>query len=218
VLRLWLATGGAWEQRFNSALDDYLGEEPGGAASTRRDRILSLSVTATSDLLAAGGESGRIHFLDIKNGNPAAGFRTTFVDAGSAVVSLVILPDNSGVLSGGKDGGITEWSLPALNKGTSSERHQRGVSGLALADRAKGASDGRPLLVSADWGGAIFEWSQGKLDGPATPIAFADDRPLEAMALRADGQFLVTAGDQLLVWDFNRAVMKESAQRFRSTH
>ena len=74
------------------------------------------------------------------------------------------------------------------------------------------------IFVSADWGGAILEWSQGTLDGPTTPIAFADDRPLDAMALRADGTFLVTAGDQLLAWDFDRAVMKQSAERFLRSH
>jgi WD40 repeat protein len=217
-LRLWSrTTGGAWEQRFDGAFDDDIGDEP-GAPSTRRDRITSLTFSAASDLLAAGGDSGRVRLLDIKDGAPATGFRTASVDSGSAVISLAILPDGSAFLSGGKDGVISEWSLPALKKGASSERHQRGVSGIALADRAKGAPDGRTILVSADWGGAIFEWSQGTLGGPATPIAFADDRPLEAMALRADGQFLVTAGDQLLVWDFDRAVMKQSAQRFRSTH
>ncbi len=217
-LRLWARTnGGTWEQRFDGAFDDDIGDEP-GAPSTRRDRITSLALSAASDLLAAGGESGRVRLLDIKDGKPATGFRTASVDSGSAVISLAFLPDGSALLSGGRDGVISEWSLPALKKGTSSERHQRGVSGIALADRAKGAPDGRTILVSADWGGAIFEWSQGTLGGPATPIAFADDRPLEAMALRADGHFLVTAGDQLLVWDFDRAVMKESAQRFRSTH
>jgi WD40 repeat protein len=217
-LRLWSrSNGSAWEQRFDGAFDDDIGDEP-GAPSTRRDRITSLAMSSASDVLAAGGDSGRVRLLDIKDGRPATGFRTASVDGGSAVVSLAFLPDGSALLSGGKDGVISEWSLPTLKKGTSSERHQRGVSGLALADRAKGASDGRTILVSADWGGAIFEWSQGTLEGPATSIAFADDRPLEAMALRADGQFLVTAGDQLLVWDFNRAVMKESAQRFRSTH
>jgi WD40 repeat protein len=217
-LRLWSQTnGGEWAQRFSGAFDDDLGDEP-GAQTTRRERIASLAISAASDMLAAGGESGRIRFLDITDGNPAAGFRTASVDAGNAVVSLAFLPDGSGLLSGGKDGVISEWSLPALKKGPSSERHQRGVSGLALADRAKGASDGRPILVSADWGGAVFEWSQGTVGGPATPIAFADDRPLEAMALRADGLFLVTAGDQLLAWDFDRAVMKKSAERFLSTH
>ncbi len=217
LLRLWLATGDAWEQRFNGALDDDLGDEP-GAAPTRRDRIISLALSATSDLLAAGGESGRIRFLDIKDGKPAGGFRTASVDAGNAAVSLAFLADGSGFLSGGRDGVISEWSLPALKKVTSNERHQRGVSGLALADRTKGASDGRPILVSADWGGAILEWSQGTLDGPTTSIAFADDRPLDAMALRADGTFLVTAGDQLLAWDFDRAVMKQSAERFLRSH
>ena len=217
-LRLWSRTNGsAWEQRFDGAFDDDIGDEP-GAPSTRRDKITSLTISSGSDLLAAGGESGRVRLLDIKDGRPATGFRTASVDGGSAVISLAFMPDGSALLSGGRDGVISEWSLPALKKGASSERHQRGVSGLALADRAKGASDGRTILVSADWGGAIFEWSQGTLEGAATPIAFADDRPLEAMALRADGQFLITAGDQLLVWDFNRAVMKESAQRFRSTH
>jgi len=217
-LRLWSRTNGsAWEQRFDGAFDDDIGDEP-GAPSTRRDRITSLTISAASDLLAVGGDSGRVLLLDIKDGMPATGFRTASVDSGSAVISLAILPDGSALLSGGKDGVISEWSLPTLRKVTSSERHQRGVSGLALADRAKGAPDGRTILVSADWGGAIFEWSQGTLEGAATPIAFADDRPLDAMALRADGQFLITAGDQLLVWDFNRAVMKESAQRFRSTH
>lgn len=217
-LRLWSrANGGALEQRFDGAFDDDIGDEP-GAPSTRRDRITSMTFSTASDLLAAGGESGRIRLLDIKDGRPATGFRTAPADGGSTIVSLAFLADGSALLSGGKDGVISQWSLPALKKGASSERHQRGVSGLALADRAKGASDGRAILVSADWGGAIFEWSQGTLDGPATPIAFADDRPLDAMALRADGQFLVTAGEQLLVWDFDRAVMKESAQRFRSTH
>ena len=217
-LRLWSrSNGSAWEQRFDGAFDDDIGDEP-GAQTNRRDPITSLTISSASDLLAAGGDSGRVRLLDIKDGRPATGFRTASVDGGSAVVSLAFLPDGSALLSGGKDGVVSEWSLPALKKGASSERHQRGVSGLALADRAKGASDGRTILVSADWGGAIFEWSQGTLEGPATSIAFADDRPLEAMALRADGQFLVTAGDQLLVWDFNRAVMKESAQRFRSTH
>lgn len=218
LLRLWSQNGGAWEQRFNGALDDDLGDEPGGAALTRRDRILSLTISAVSDLLAAGGESGRIRFLDIKGGKPAASFRSTSVDAGNAVVTLAIQPDGSSLISGGKDGVISEWSLPALKKGSSSERHQRGVSGLAFADRSKGAADGRPLLVSADWGGAILEWSQGTLDGPTTPVAFADDRPLDAMALRADGRFLVTAGDQLLAWDFDRAVMKASAERFLRAH
>ena len=37
---------------------------------------------------AAGGESGRIRFLDIKDGKPAGGFRTASVDAGNAAVSL----------------------------------------------------------------------------------------------------------------------------------
>jgi WD40 repeat protein len=217
-LRLWARTNdGAWEQRFDGAFDDDIGDEP-GAPSTRRDRIMSLAISAASDLLAAGGESGRVRLLDINDGRPATGFRTASVDGGSAVTSLAFLSDGSALLSGGRDGVISEWSLPALKKGASSERHQRGVSGLALADRAKGAPDGRTILVSADWGGAIFEWSQGTLDGPATPIAFADDRPLDGMALRADGQFLVTAGDQLLAWDFNRAVMKKSAERFRSAH
>ncbi len=217
-LRLWSRTNGsAWDQRFDGAFDDDIGDEP-GAPSTRRDKITSLAISSGSDLLAAGGESGRVRLLDIKDGRPTTGFRTASVDGGSAVISLAFMPDGSALLSGGRDGVISEWSLPTLKKGASSERHQRGVSGLALADRAKGASDGRTILVSADWGGAIFEWSQGTLEGAATPIAFADDRPLEAMALRADGQFLITAGDQLLVWDFNRAVMKESAQRFRSTH
>jgi WD40 repeat protein len=217
LLRLWMSGGGAWEQRFHGTLDDDLGDEP-GAALPRRDRIISLAFSAAADLLAAGGESGRIRFLDIKDGKPAGGFRTASVDAGSAAVSLAVLPDGSGLLSGGKDGVISEWSLPALKKATSSERHQRGVSGLALADRAKEASGGRPILVSADWGGAILEWGQGLLDGPTTPIAFADDRPLEGMALRADGTFLVTAGDQLLAWDFDRAVMKQSAKRFLLSH
>ncbi len=217
-LRLWSrANGGEWEQRFNGAIDDDLGDEP-GAPTSRRVRIISLTINAASDLLAAGGESGRIRFLDIKDGRPAGGFRTASVDAGSAAISLAFLPDGSGLLSGGKDGVISEWSLPALKKGASSERHQRGVSSIALADRAKGASDGRPILVSADWGGAILEWSQGTLDGTTTPIAFANDRPVEAMALRADGSFLITAGDQLLAWDFSRAVMKQSAERFLATH
>jgi WD40 repeat protein len=217
LLRLWQTSGGAWEQRFNGALDDDLGDEP-GAAPARRDRIVSLTLSATADLLAVGGDSGRIRFLDIKAGKPAAGFRSTSVDAGNAVASLAFLVDGSGLLSGGKDGVISQWSLPALKKVSSNERHQRGISGLALADRGKGASDGRPTFVSADWGGAILEWSQGTLDGPTTQIAFADDRPLDAMALRADGTFLVTAGDQLLAWDFNRAVMKQSAERFLRAH
>lgn len=217
LLRLWQMNGKAWEQRFNGALDDDLGDEP-GAAPTRRDRVLSLTLSANADLLAAGGESGRIRFLDIKDGMPAAGFRSSSVDAGNAVVSLAFLTDGSALLSGGKDGVISQWSLPAIKKVASSERHQRGVSGLALADRAKGATDGRPVFVSADWGGAILEWSQGTLDGPTTQIAFADDRPLDAMALRADGTFLVTAGDQLLAWDFNRTVMKQSAERFLRAH
>jgi WD40 repeat protein len=217
-LRLWSRTNeGAWEQRFDDAFDDGDEGEP-GAPRLRRDRITSSAINAASDLLAAGGESGRIRFLDIRDGKPAAGFRTVSVDAGSTVVSLAFMADGSGLLSGGKDGVISEWLLPLLKKGTSSERHQRGVSGLVLADRAKGASDGRSVLVSADWGGAILEWSQGTLDGPATPIAFANDRPVEAMALRADGLFLITAGDQLLAWDFDRAVMKRSAQRFLATH
>ncbi len=217
-LRLWSRTdGGEWEQRFSGAFDDDLGDEPGGTY-TKRDRITCLTINAATDLLAAGGDSGRIRFLDIKDGKPAAGLRAAVVDGGAAVVSLAFLPDGSSLLSGGQDGVITEWSLPALKKGTSSERHQRGVSGLAIADRSKGGSDGRSIFVSADQGGAILEWSQGTLNGPTTPIAFADDRPVEAMALRADGTFLITAGDQLLAWDFNRAVMKQSAERFLRTH
>jgi WD40 repeat protein len=217
-LRLWSRTGGGpWEQRFDAAFDDRNEGEP-GAPATRRERITSMAINAASDLLAVGGNSGRIRLLDIKDGKPAGGFREQSVNARSTVLSLVFWPDGSGLLSGGRDGVISEWSLPALKKGRSSERHQRGVSGLALADRAKVASDGRPILVSADLGGAILEWSQGTLDGATTPIAFADDRPVEAMALRADGTFLITAGEQLLAWDFNRAVMKQSAERFLSTH
>jgi WD40 repeat protein len=217
-LRLWSRSNdGSWELRFDGAFDDDLGDEP-GAPSTGRDRITSLALSAAGDLLAAGGESGRIRFLDLRNGKPAAGFRTTSLDAGSSVVALLFLADGSGLLSGGRDGVVAQWSLPALRKVASSERHQRGVSGIALADRAKGGFEGRPAIVTADWGGAILEWSQGTLDGPTTPIAFADDRPLDAMALRADGTFLVTAGDQLLAWDFNRAVMKQSAERFLRAH
>jgi WD40 repeat protein len=217
-LRLWSRSNdGSWELRFDGAFDDDLGDEP-GAPSTGRDRITSLALSAAGDLLAAGGESGRIRFLDLRNGKPAAGFRTTSLDAGSGVVALLFLADGSGLLSGGRDGVVAQWSLPALRKVASSERHQRGVSGIALADRAKGGFEGRPAIVTADWGGAILEWSQGTLDGPTTPIAFADDRPLDAMALRADGTFLVTAGDQLLAWDFNRAVMKQSAERFLRAH
>ncbi len=159
LLRLWLTNGAVWEQRFNGALDDELGDEP-GAAPTRRDRIISLSLSAAADLLAAGGESGRIRFLDIKDGKPAGGFRTASVSAGNAAVSLAVLPDGKALLSGGKDGVISEWSLPALKKGASSERHQRAVSGLALADRAKTTSDGvdrfscRPIGAAPLWSGA----------------------------------------------------------------
>lgn len=219
-LKLWTrGNDGSWELRFDREFDDSEEGEPGSAAIRRE--ITGLTMTAAPDLVIAGNKSGRIRLLEVRGGSPAAGFRTATAEAGSSVTSLVTLPDSSGVLAGGKDGLITKWSLPALKKEAYSELHQRGISGLALADRSQPGNEVRPNLISTDWGGAIVEWSQGKsslLDGAKSQIERASDRPIEAMALRADGAFLVTAGDQLLEWNFDRAVMKASAERFLRNH
>ena len=179
-------------------------------------------MTAAGDLvIVAAGDSGRIRLLEVSDGRPATDFRTESAQGNSPVTSLVALPDGSGVVAGGRDGVITEWSLPALKKRASDELHQRGISGLALADRSQDAADGGSILVSTDWGGAIVEWRpgrQGMLNGAKSPIALANDRPIEAMALRADGLLLVTAGEQLLAWNFDRDVMKRSAERFLRNH
>jgi WD40 repeat protein len=87
------------------------------------------------------------------------------------------------------------------------------VTSLAFAVRESGSSKSRPILVSADRDGNVREWTTGATDGATVLLAPASNSPVRAIALRADGKFLVTAGDELLAWNFSSETMLQAARR-----
>ena len=212
-LELWSRNaGGIWERQFAGAIDAGDGVAS-GAPDGGRESITSLAFSAASDVVAAGGSRGRIRLLEIKNGKPASSFRPESVDAGKDVLALAFRPDGEVLVSGGADGFITEWSLPLLKKVGLDTRHERSVTSLAFAVRGNDPSKTRPILVSADRDGNVREWTSGTTGGATVLLAPASNSPVRAIALRADGTFLVTAGDELLAWNFSRDAMLRAAKR-----
>ena len=74
------------------------------------------------------------------------------------------------------------------------------MTGLAFSEPK---ANGRPLLVSADRGGYIVEWPEGKTGVSTTEIEPRFSKTINAIALSRDGTFLLTAGDDLLSWDYS---------------
>jgi WD40 repeat protein len=212
-LELWSHSGSdPWERQYVGAFDnsDVVG---GGVPGEAPETITSLAFNA--DTLAVGGKFGHIRLLEIKNGRAASSsFRPDSVRAGKAVLSLAFKPDGTRLLSGGEDGFITEWTLPVLKRVLLDTHHERSVTSLAFASRRKDQSTGSPILVSADREGNVWEWNSGSTAGEMVPLALANGHPVRALALGTDGAFLVTAGDELLAWNFSREAMLETAQRF----
>ncbi|HQR09948.1 MAG TPA: AAA family ATPase [Casimicrobiaceae bacterium] len=212
-LEIWSrSANGNWELQFAGEID--AGDSAtGGAPTGARETISSLAFSAISHMAAVGSSSGRIRLLEINGGKPASSFLPVSVDAGKDVLALAFKPNASLLVSGGEDGFIIEWSLPALKKERLDTRHERSVTSLAFAVLDEGMSKQRPVFVSADREGNVREWTSGSTEGATLQIAPASHHPVRGIALRSDGLFLVTAGDELLAWNFSRESMIQAAKQ-----
>jgi WD40 repeat protein len=212
-LQIWSrGANGNWEPQF-AGTPDAGDSTTGGASNAGRETISSLAFSAVSHMAAVGTSSGRIRLLEINSGKPASSFLPVSVDAGKDVLALAFKPNASVLVSGGEDGFIIEWSLPALKKERLDTRHERSVTSLAFAVIDDGTPRQRPVLVSADREGNVREWTSGSTDGATLQIAPASHHPVRGIALRSDGLFLVTAGDELLAWNFSRESMVQAARQ-----
>jgi WD40 repeat protein len=174
------------------------------------DPIASLAFGPGSDRLAVGSEAGLIRLWLKARDNPTFSTDRRWVDAGKNVLALAFRPDGNVVVSGGEDGWLAQWNVPELTRIKNPvPHHERAVTALAYSAPARGAD---AVLVSADRDGNVVEWSKGSITGSTIDIAPRSGKPVNAIALGADGTFLVTAGEELLAWDYSPANVEATAR------
>ena len=134
-----IVTGGAdGKLRFLTSEARETGEAQ--AASTP---IVALTISMDGTLIAAAGIGGVVAVIDRK----ARSIARTLVDPGSPVWSIVFLPDNATLLTGGADGKIRRWNAQTGDSiGSSLQATPRDpLAGLCGRSRRRGVQGVRCL-------------------------------------------------------------------------
>ncbi|HEY5852439.1 MAG TPA: hypothetical protein VIT62_16960 [Lysobacter sp.] len=207
-LSLWRRGGGdSWRMQSTQVLTRPV-VDPSQARNV--DPIASLAFGARSDRLAVGSQAGLVRLWLKARDNPTFTTDGRWVDAGKNVLALAFHPDGTVLVTGGEDGWLAEWHVPALTRVDKPvPHHERAVTALAFSSPA---TDKAAVMVSADRDGNVVEWTGGSIANATIDIKPRSGLPINAIALDANGSFLVTAGEELLAWDYSPASVNAAAR------
>ena len=215
LLRIWTrgsSAAHAWNESSSSKLSQ---SDVASASASNHDPIAVLAFSADSHYLAVGVDSGEVHLWKEKKSLGRGQFaHVADVDVGQRVSALAFNPDGKALRVGSIDGILTECSVPSLAlAGDAVFRHERSITGATYSwPQAAGE---RRVLVTADAGGNVVEWTgRGGAHMRTIELKGQGSSPVRAIALSRDGTFLVTAGGELLAWDLAPRAVLATAEAY----
>lgn len=156
--------------------------------------IVGAAFNADGSEVAAGGIDGKVLVWTLANGQMRTIGEQSTGAAAAGIQSVEYSPDGGQLATAGLDGSIVIWNAQTGER-LIQRSHESGVLSIAYG----GMTGGDVLLASVDLNGIAKVWDARTLALRREIKSYS--AALNGTAFSRDGRFLVTAGDDLSIWE-----------------